>query len=173
MYDAHSPRILVVHEQTERAVSIAASLRRRGLPAQAAADFDGRQHGAVIVVVAAEHGVDALADQIERTVGPVSGRADLLRFEDLELDPASRRARRGESDITLSQTESRLLEFLMRHPRVALSRAQLHAAVWNGAPRRSRVLDRCVSDLRHKLDEAGPPLIHTIRGVGYMLRPRG
>jgi two-component system OmpR family response regulator len=98
-----------------------------------------------------------------------------LRFEDLELDEETREVFRGEEPIDLTDTEFRLLRYLMLNPRRALSRAQILDHVWNydfGGD--GRVLETYISYLRKKVDSDGPALIHTIRGVGYSLRkPRG
>jgi two-component system response regulator MprA len=95
-----------------------------------------------------------------------------LEFADLELDPAARSARRGERAFELTPTEWDLLTQLLRHPRQVLTREQLIAATWgedfNG---NSTILDVYIGYLRAKTEAAGEPrLIHTVRGVGYVLR---
>jgi two-component system OmpR family response regulator len=73
--------------------------------------------------------------------------------------------------IDLTVTEYRLLRFLMLNPRRVLTRAQILDHVWNydfGGD--SRVVETYISYLRKKIDAEGPPLIHTVRGVGYSLR---
>ena len=65
-----------------------------------------------------------------------------------------------------------LLELFLRHPGTALSRTQIIDAVWDFAYQGgSNVVDQYVNYLRRKIDSLGPPLIHTVRGVGYTLRP--
>ena len=94
-----------------------------------------------------------------------------LVFEDLELDEETREVFRGEAPIELTDTEFRLLRYLMLNPRVALTRAQILDHVWQydfGGD--ARVLETYISYLRKKIDGTGPPLIQTIRGVGYSLR---
>jgi two-component system OmpR family response regulator len=103
---------------------------------------------------------------------PESGR---LVFEDLEMDEESREVTRAGEPIALTATEYRLLRYLMLNPRRVLTRAQLLDHVWNydfGGD--GRVLETYISYLRKKLDAHGPPLIRTVRGVGYALQaPRG
>ena len=92
-------------------------------------------------------------------------------FEDLELDEDSREVTRAGEPIDLTATEYRLLRYLMLNPRRVLTRAQLLDHVWDydfGGD--ARVLETYISYLRKKLDQHGPSLIHTVRGVGYTLR---
>ncbi len=94
-----------------------------------------------------------------------------LSFADLELDDDTREVSRGGRLIELTDTEYRLLRYLMLHPRHVLTRAQILDHVWEydfGGD--ARVLETYVSYLRRKLEESGPRLIHTVRGVGYALR---
>jgi two-component system OmpR family response regulator len=98
-----------------------------------------------------------------------------LVFEDVELDDDAHEVTRAGTPIELTATEYRLLRYLMLNPRRALTRRQLLEHVWDydfGGD--ARILETYVSYLRRKLDGHGPPLIHTVRGVGYALRsPRG
>ena len=94
-----------------------------------------------------------------------------LTFADLELDDETREVSRGGRHIDLTATEYRLLRYLMLNPRRVLTRAQLLDHVWDydfGGD--ARVLETYISYLRKKLDQFGPSLIHTVRGVGYTLR---
>jgi two-component system OmpR family response regulator len=94
-----------------------------------------------------------------------------LRFADLELDEDTREVHRGPHAIELTATEYRLLRYLLLNPRRVLTRAQLLDHVWSydfGGD--ARVLETYISYLRKKLDIHGPPLVHTVRGVGYALR---
>jgi DNA-binding response OmpR family regulator len=95
----------------------------------------------------------------------------VLELADLQLDTITHQARRGEREIDLTVKEYALLEYLMRHPRRPLSRTMIREAIWGydyyGA---SNVVDVYVRHLRQKLEADGkPPLIHTVRGVGYKL----
>jgi two-component system OmpR family response regulator len=94
-----------------------------------------------------------------------------LRFADLELDDDTREVFRAGQPIRLTATEFNLLRFFMLNPRHVLSKSQILDHVWHydfgGDP---NVVETFVSYLRKKLDRHGPPLIHTIRLVGYTLR---
>lgn len=97
---------------------------------------------------------------------------EVLAFEDLELDTATRQARRGNRAINLSTTEYELLVLLMRNPRIVLTRSLLMDRVWGndfeGGP---NVLEVYIGHLRNKLEQGGEKrLIQTIRGAGYVLR---
>lgn len=93
--------------------------------------------------------------------------------DDLRLDPATRQVRRGERKIVLSSREFALLEFLMRAPGRIVTRNQILDHVWddNFDPIANAV-DVLVGRVRRKLDPDGTrPLIHTVRGAGYVLKP--
>ena len=88
------------------------------------------------------------------------------------MDSASRSVRRGERTLELTRTEYLLLELLMENPRRVLSREQIFDRVWgyDFGPR-SNSLEVYIGYLRRKTEAAGEPrLIHTVRGVGYVLR---
>ena len=108
---------------------------------------------------------------ILRRSGLAEADSSRLVFEDLELDEDAHEVMRGGSHVDLTATEYRLLRYLMLNPRRVLTRTQLLEHVWDydfGGD--ARVLETYVSYLRRKLDIHGPPLIHTVRGVGYALR---
>jgi two-component system OmpR family response regulator len=108
---------------------------------------------------------------ILRRSGLAEAESSRLMFEDVELDEDAHEVTRGGELIELTATEYRLLRYLMLNPRRVLTRAQLLEHVWDydfGGD--ARVLETYVSYLRKKLDAVGPPLIHTVRGVGYALR---
>jgi two-component system response regulator MprA len=105
---------------------------------------------------------------LRRTDSPT----DELGFEDLRLDPITRDVYRGDRRLELSRTEYNLLELFMRNPRQVLTRAAIYDRIWGydfGAT--SAVLGVYIGYLRRKT-EAGdePRIIHTLRGVGYVLR---
>jgi len=108
---------------------------------------------------------------ILRRVG-ISGRTDgVLRLADLELDESAHQVSRAGNEITLTATEFNLLRFFMTNPRQVLSKSQILDHVWHydfGGD--ANVVETYVSYLRKKLEKFGPPLIHTIRLVGYVLR---
>jgi len=95
-----------------------------------------------------------------------------LRFADLALDPDAHEVRRGERRIELSRTEFSLLELFMRHPRQVLTRSQIFESVWGydlGAT--SNSLGVYMGYLRRKTEDGDAPrLLHTVRGIGYVLR---
>jgi DNA-binding response OmpR family regulator len=98
-----------------------------------------------------------------------------LRVADLVLDPASREVLRGEERLSLTRTEYNLLERLMYRAGKVVSRRSLIEAVW-GFEREieENTLDAFMHLLRNKIDTAGrSKLIHTVRGVGYMIRSNG
>jgi two-component system response regulator MprA len=101
-----------------------------------------------------------------------SGEDEVLRFDDLELDPQSHEVRRGERLMDLTRTEFLLLELFLHHPRQVLTRGQIFDRVWgyDFGPA-SNSLEVYVGYLRRKTEAAGEPrLLHTVRGVGYVLR---
>jgi two-component system OmpR family response regulator len=108
---------------------------------------------------------------ILRRTGAASPESGRLTFEDLELDEDAMEVTRAGEQVDLTATEYRLLRYLMANPRRVMTRAQLLDHVWDydfGGD--GRVLETYISYLRKKLDAHGPPLIHTVRGVGYALR---
>src|SRR6202000_359221 len=98
--------------------------------------------------------------------------AEARTIGDLHVDTASREVSRDGTSISLSSTEFELLRFLMRNPRRALSRSEILDRVWNyDFAGRTSIVDLYISYLRKKIDSGREPMIHTVRGVGYMLRP--
>jgi two-component system, OmpR family, response regulator MprA len=98
--------------------------------------------------------------------------SDVLRFEDLVLDPVAHEVRRGDRLIDLTRTEFLLLELFLRHPRQVLTRSQIFEQVWgyDFGPT-SNALGVYMGYLRRKTEAGGEPrLLHTVRGVGYILR---
>lgn len=96
---------------------------------------------------------------------------ETLVFQDLRLDPAARQCRRGDRPIELTRTEFSLLEVLMRNPRSVVSRSKIFTSVWDyDFGYASNSLDVYIGYLRNKTEAGGESrLIHTKRGVGYML----
>ncbi len=91
---------------------------------------------------------------------------------DLSMDEDAREVRRGDDLIDLTATEFELLRFLMRNPRRVLSKAQILDRVWNyDFGGQAHVVELYISYLRKKIDAGREPLIHTVRGVGYVLKP--
>lgn len=96
----------------------------------------------------------------------------VLRFADLQLDPGTREVRRGDRPISLTRTEFALLELLMAHPKQVLTRSRLLEDVWGyDFPTSGNALEVYVGYLRRKTEAEGEPrLLHTVRGVGYVVR---
>ncbi|MBA3250574.1 MAG: response regulator transcription factor [Geodermatophilaceae bacterium] len=107
-----------------------------------------------------------------RRSGAAVARDDaVLTVGDLYLDEDSREVRRGGTEISLTATEFELLRFLMRNPRRVLSKAQILDRVWNyDFGGQANVVELYISYLRRKIDAGRAPMIHTMRGAGYVLR---
>ena len=108
-----------------------------------------------------------------RRAGITRARGDTeLVAGDLTMDEEAREVRRGGELIELTATEFELLRFLMRNPRRVLSKAQILDRVWNyDFGGQAHVVELYISYLRKKIDSGREPLIHTVRGVGYVLKP--
>jgi two-component system, OmpR family, response regulator len=103
---------------------------------------------------------------------PAESRDTVLRVGPLELDLIERTAKRGEREIELLPREFRLLEYMMRRKEQMLTRAMLLEEVWNYkfVPQ-TNLVDVHMGRLRRKVDEPDePPMIHNVRGVGFILR---
>ncbi|MFC8510660.1 response regulator transcription factor [Streptomyces sp. NPDC057411] len=100
---------------------------------------------------------------------------DVLSFEDLRMDLTTREVTRGGRPVELTRTEFTLLELFLAHPRQVLTREQILKAVWGfDFEPSSNSLDVYVMYLRRKTEAGGEPrLVHTVRGVGYVLRGGG
>jgi two-component system OmpR family response regulator len=97
-----------------------------------------------------------------------------LAVADLTMDEDAHEVRRGGELIDLTATEFELLRFLMRNPRRVLSKAQILDRVWNyDFGGQAHVVELYISYLRKKIDAGRDPLIHTVRGIGYVLKPNG
>jgi two-component system OmpR family response regulator len=94
-----------------------------------------------------------------------------LKVGDLELDEDLHEVRRGGEAVALTPTEYRLLRFLMANAGRVVSKTQIFDHVWEYNPSgEGNVVEPCISYLRRKIDQGEPRLIHTVRGVGYVLR---
>jgi len=96
-----------------------------------------------------------------------------IEVGDLRIDPARRRVRRGQRELELTGREFELLESLARHAGIVMSRRQLLEQVWGYTFEvESNAVDQFVSYLRRKLEAGGEQrILHTVRGVGFVLRP--
>jgi two-component system OmpR family response regulator len=108
-----------------------------------------------------------------RRAGLTAARHDpALVVGDLCLDEDSHEVRRGDTPVELTATEFELLRYLMRNPRRVLSKAQILDRVWHyDFGGQSNVVELYISYLRRKIDAGRPPMIHTVRGAGYVLKP--
>ncbi len=109
---------------------------------------------------------------LRRTDGCGQQSSGRLTFADLELDEDTHEVLRGGRAVDLTPTEFKLLHYFMLNPRRVLSKAQIMDRVWAyDFGGRANVVETYVSYLRKKIDTDGlPPLVHTVRGVGYSLR---
>jgi len=110
-----------------------------------------------------------------RRTTPEDDSASVLRYDDLVLDPAARTVHRGDRPVDLTRTEYALLELLMRNAGRPLPRDVIMERVWGWESEpTSNSLEVFVGYLRRKTEADGEPrLIHTVRGVGYVLRSDG
>ncbi len=98
--------------------------------------------------------------------------SSVLVVGDLELDEDSHEVSRAGQEISLTATEFELLRFLMRNPKRVLSKAQILDRVWNyDFGGQANVVELYISYLRKKVDAGRDPMIHTMRGAGYVLKP--
>ena len=109
---------------------------------------------------------------LRRTTPDEGTESAAMTFSDLSLDPVTREVTRGERSISLTRTEFALLEMLIANPRRVLTRSRILEEVWGfDFPTSGNALEVYVGYLRRKTEAEGEPrLIHTVRGVGYVLR---
>jgi len=121
--------------------------------------------------------VEELVARIRRIVRRTLSAATIkddpeIRVGDLILNEETYEVFRGEQRVELTATEFELLRYLMRNPKRVLSKAQILDRVWSyDFGGRSSIVEIYISYLRKKIDTLGPSLIHTVRGVGYVIRP--
>jgi len=119
-----------------------------------------------------EEVVARLRGLLRRAGGRQQVETPTLVVGDLELDEDAHEVRRGGEEIRLTATEFELLRYLMRNPRRVLSKAQILDRVWNyDFGGQANIVELYVSYLRRKIDKGRAPMIHTLRGVGYVLKP--
>ena len=121
-----------------------------------------------------EEVVARLRALMRRTTVSAQQTESVLVVGDLALDEDSHEVSRGGVAVNLTATEFELLRFLMRNPRRVLSKAQILDRVWNyDFGGQANVVELYISYLRKKVDAGRDPMIHTMRGAGYVLRPAG
>ncbi len=119
-----------------------------------------------------EEVVARLRALMRRTAVSVDDGGSLLVVGDLTLDEDSHEVTRGGTEVQLTATEFELLRYLMRNPKRVLSKAQILDRVWNyDFGGQANVVELYISYLRKKIDAGRSPMIHTMRGVGYVLKP--
>ncbi|QIM22145.1 response regulator transcription factor [Phycicoccus sp. HDW14] len=119
-----------------------------------------------------EEVVARLRALMRRTAVAADESDSMLVVGDLTMDEDSHEVTRGGSEIQLTATEFELLRYLMRNPRRVLSKAQILDRVWNyDFGGQANVVELYISYLRKKIDAGRTPMIHTMRGVGYVLKP--
>ena len=93
-----------------------------------------------------------------------------ITVADLTVDPDAGRVRRGVSEIVLTATEFKLLCYLAQYRGKVVTKIQILSAVWGFDAYDANLVEVHISSLRRKLEEHGPRLLHTLRGLGYVLR---
>ncbi len=116
--------------------------------------------------------VARLRGLMRRAGAQQAAESSVLSVGDLTLDEDSHEVFRAGHEITLTATEFELLRFLMRNPKRVLSKAQILDRVWNyDFGGQANVVELYISYLRKKIDAGREPMIHTMRGAGYVLKP--
>ena len=120
-----------------------------------------------------EEVVARLRGLLRRAAAATAVRGDAtLAVGDLTLDEDSHEVTRSGEPVELTATEFELLRFLMRNPRRVLAKAQILDRVWNyDFGGQSNIVELYISYLRKKIDAGRAPMIHTVRGAGYVLKP--
>ena len=119
-----------------------------------------------------EEVVARLRALLRRSGASTQEQDNVLEVGDLRMDEDSHEVWRGSDEIRLTATEFELLRYLMRNPRRVLSKAQILDRVWNyDFGGQANIVELYISYLRRKIDKGRAPMIHTMRGVGYVLKP--
>jgi two-component system OmpR family response regulator len=119
-----------------------------------------------------EEVVVRLTGLLRRAGVPAADPEGMIAVGDLRLDEDSHEVFRGDEEIALTSTEFELLRYLMRNPRRVLSKAQILDRVWDyDFGGQSNVVELYISYLRKKIDAGRAPMIHTVRGAGYVIKP--
>ena len=119
-----------------------------------------------------EEVVARLRSLVRRALAAGNASANRLVVGDLVMDEDSHEVRRGGTEINLTATEFELLRYLMRNPKRVLSKTQILDRVWKyDFGGQANIVELYVSYLRKKIDAGRKPMIHTLRGAGYVLKP--
>ena len=119
-----------------------------------------------------EEVVARLRALLRRTGAATGHQEPQLVVGDLRMDEDSHEVWRGDDEVRLTATEFELLRYFMRNPRRVLSKAQILDRVWQyDFGGQANIVELYVSYLRRKIDKGRTPMLHTLRGVGYVLRP--
>ncbi len=119
-----------------------------------------------------EEVVARLRALVRRTGAQAAATSSVLQVGDLTMDEDSREVVRAGQEISLTATEFELLRYLMRNPKRVLSKAQILDRVWNyDFGGQANVVELYISYLRKKIDAGRDPMIHTMRGAGYVIKP--
>ena len=111
-------------------------------------------------------------DAVEDRVAGLTAGGDDYVTKPFSLEEVSHEVKRGDAEIGLTATEFELLRYLMRNPKRVLSKSQILDRVWNyDFGGQANVVELYISYLRKKIDAGRAPMIHTVRGVGYVLKP--
>jgi two-component system response regulator MprA len=146
-------------------------LTARGATADKVAGLDAGADDYIVKPFALDELLARIRAHLRRhTAGPPA----ILRFSDLELNPATHQVQRNGQPVELTAREFELLELFLRHPRQVLTRDQIFDQVWGyDFGGESKIIEVYIRRLRSKLEAGGQrPLLRTIRGVGYVLDMR-
>ena len=140
------------------------------LPVDLTSDRLGLADGGVEYVVDPYHPIELLR-RVDALGSVGGGRGRVLWAGDTMLDEGSRLVHRRGGHVELTRKEFALLAHLLRHVGMVQERPVLLEAVWSSTSYNPNVIEVTMSSLRHKLEEQGPRILHTVRGVGYVCRP--
>ncbi len=115
--------------------------------------------------------LDELVARVEALLRRLGRVQTIIAVADMVIDPDAACVRRGASTIALTATEFKMLTYLARHRGKVLTKTQILSAVWGFDAYDDNLVEVYVSALRRKLEQHGPRLLHTVRGLGYVLRP--
>jgi DNA-binding response OmpR family regulator len=166
--------IAAARRMLERDHGVPVLLVEQEVGPSAAPSRDGDGHGADSIRVAPAPapaaGLADLAEALARTGG---GSSSTLAVGDIVVDLAGRLALRNDVPLPLTQREFDLLAYLVRNRNRVVAREALLSSVWNNEAVTPNAIEALISKLRTKLEAAGPRVIHTVRGIGYVLRIDG